>query len=66
MPTKLSMLDEQKNRPDPGLMKSILLTRVGASDIRKEGRRRSKRETLLRRDAKQTFAPKALAERLKI
>ena len=66
MPTKLSMLDEQKNRPDPELMKSILLTRVGASDIRKEGRRRSKRKTLLRRDAKQTSAPKALAERLNI
>ena len=46
-------------------MKNIFLSRVGASDIRKEGRRRSKRETLLRRDAKQTFAPKALAERLK-
>ena len=45
-------------------MKSIFLTRVGASDIRKEGRRRSKRETLLRRDAKHTSAPKALAERL--
>ena len=47
-------------------MKSIFLSRVGASDIRKEGRRRSKRETLLRRDAKQTSAPKALAERLNI
>ena len=64
MPTKLSMLDEQKNQPDPRLMKRIFLTRVGASDIRKEGRMRSKRETLLRRDAKHTSAPKALAERL--
>ena len=45
-------------------MKSIFLSRVGASDIRKEGRMRSKRETLLRGDAKQNSAPKALSERL--